>query len=1400
MNMDNIRVPVEPLLGKENWVIWKWKTISALDVYPGVLGACEKKPDEPVDPGANATEDEQKRYETAHEKYCKTVGRAQGILAQCLGRDAIEKVIRFKKPWEIWAELLKLYDGASEDKIFNLTSEFFDYNPPNGRDISGIIADLKTMWGKLNIEIVEHDQRYKDLGLPEVFLVSKILHCLPPPFFQFKSSWMLINKDIRTVDKLTIDAVAHERVLNTQGIGTGNNDAALFAGNNHSNGRGDRSRFNKQSKSQQPGHVSAYKGSTSKTPCHYCGKTGHWIKECRKWIGDGKPRRDKHDGAISKMAETSKDNAAQSGKSNNDYSNWYAMEVTTSAEVCSGECVQMDWYVDNGSTQHICINKAMLHDYVEFKNCPNVFSANKGSLTAEGFGKVRLICPVFGKEAKVVLTNVWYVPGMAKNLFSVLSAQDRLLNSEFMSKSVSCCLFDGEGKAMFLGYRVKGGNLYKIDAKVDMSTRTNPNVPSPTQSHNPSPSQCKPMTYSAAVSTGGDFMQKAHERLGHQNFRHVKEVVERELNVKVNIPKTICEGCAMNKAHKMPFGDRSAYRATKPGEIIHSDVCGPFPTESLSGNKYYVLLKDDYSRFRQVYFIKHKNEVAKCIDDFLDKFKVLGHVCRIFQCDGGLEYLNQEVKQSLSKRGIELRPSTPYNQEQNGCAERDHRTIVEMSKCLLHAHTGLPPFMWAEMMNTSAYILNRTGVSGVAGKSPHEVWYGTKPRISHFRVIGTVGFAHIPKQLRNKLESKAMKCILVGYNDDTNYRLYVPSQRKIIWSHDVRFQVEPLCKNSKEFVEQGEQIEQSIEQVSNPPSAIEFGSDSEEEIEVENEPDVPDANDVGVNQNAIITPPKVVRRSTRHAKKIDKQWPREQSHSVQVEDAYVFEIECNDPFSYEQAMESDEKKSWIVAMNSEISSLKENKTWKLVSLPPNRKAIKSRWVFKTKLNPDGTIDKYKARLVVKGFAQKAGVDYDQTFSPVAKSGTIRSVIAVAANEGMELLQFDVSTAFLYGELQEEIYMAQPEGYNDGTTKVCKLLRSLYGLKQAPRCWNRRIGEFLKSQGFNPSEADPCLFIKITATGKIILAIYVDDGLIAFKNKQEVNEFITMLQKEFKVVIKPASYYLGIQIEKQNGGSIKIHQSAYLEKVLKRFGMDECNPVTTPMVRDGEKQMTEVLEENFPYREAVGALMYLMVGTRPDIAYAVGVVSRTLENPTFRDWSNVKRIMRYLRGTSNLGLTYEPNKIQNELTVYSDADYGGCIKTGCSTTGVVCLYGGGAVTWFSQRQKSTSLSTTESEIIAASEAARELVWLKRLFESLVGQREMPPIIYVDNEAAIRLAQNPEYHKRTKHIPIRHFFVRQQVSEGEMIVKRVATKDNVADMFTKPMPRPRLLELNVLIGLK
>ena len=354
---------------------------------------------------------------------------------------------------------------------------------------------------------------------------------------------------------------------------------------------------------------------------------------------------------------------------------------------------------------------------------------------------------------------------------------------------------------------------------------------------------------------------------------------------------------------------------------------------------------------------------------------------------------------------------------------------------------------------------------------------------------------------------------------------------------------------------------------------------------------------------------------------------------------------------------------------------------------------------------------------------------------------------------------------VYGELEETVFMKQPQGYEDGTNKVCQLKRNLYGLKQAPRCWNKRLGAFLQQHRFRASDADRCLYVRERDGKKLLLVIYIDDGLMAATDPQEMEVFIGELKSEFKIVEKKAGYFLGWEIQ-QEEKFIKISQKAHAKKILEHFNFSECRPVSTPMLKGVEISTTGKADEvqKFPYRQAVGAVMYLMLGTRPNLAYSVRFISRSLENPTQEDFVRVKRVFRYIAGTLDLGIVYSSNVDQGVLDVYSDADFGGCTTTGRSTSGVIVGYSRGAISWMRRRQAVVATSTTEAEIIAANEGAKEAIWLSRLFRGIT-QPERILVIQVNNSAAVRLAQNPEFHRRTKHISIKHFFIQEKVTEGK-----------------------------------
>jgi len=271
-------------------------------------------------------------------------------------------------------------------------------------------------------------------------------------------------------------------------------------------------------------------------------------------------------------------------------------------------------------------------------------------------------------------------------------------------------------------------------------------------------------------------------------------------------------------------------------------------------------------------------------------------------------------------------------------------------------------------------------------------------------------------------------------------------------------------------------------------------------------------------------------------------------------------------------------------MNSEICSLNENETWTLEQLPSGRKAIPCKWVYKIKQNPDGSIDRYKARLVIKGCSQRKGVDYGQTFSHVVRASSIRALIGIAASQKMVLTQFDVSTAFLYGQLEEEIYMEQSECFNDGSERVCRLKRSLYGLKQAPGCWNKRFGNFLRQHGFEQNEADPCIFMRSRGKEKVIIAFWVDDGIAAATSEAESKQLITELKSEFKIKAKEASHFLGLEIKTQQDGTIKVCQEGYTKRIVDRFGMEECRPTPTPAVKEPGKAVLTDEKSNPVNRE------------------------------------------------------------------------------------------------------------------------------------------------------------------------------------------------------------------------
>ncbi|UYV73987.1 hypothetical protein LAZ67_11001719 [Cordylochernes scorpioides] len=523
----------------------------------------------------------------------------------------------------------------------------------------------------------------------------------------------------------------------------------------------------------------------------------------------------------------------------------------------------------------------------------------------------------------------------------------------------------------------------------------------------------------------------------------------------------------------------------------------------------------------------------------------------------------------------------------------------------------------------------------------------------------------------------------------------------------------------------------------------------------------------------------------------------------QCDVASAWIAESLEPVTYEEAMSSKDKINWEIAMNEEKQALIKNKTWELMDLPDNAKAIGCKWIFRIKRKSNGEIDRYRARLVGKGFSQRRGIDYKETFAPVVRYDSVRVLLALATVMDMEIMQFDIKTAFLNGDLDEDIYMQIPEGKEvENKNLVCKLKKSLYGLKQSPRIWNEKFTYFLKQFQLTQSQADPCVFYQTKTDAKIFLALYVDDGIMMSTSNNLLKELAQYLSSHFEVTISTQNQFVGLEIDKdKEKGLIFLSQTSYIKRILDKFNMTSCNSSGTP-VDPNMKLTRENINDshdmhNIPYAEAIGCLMFLAVCTRPDIAFTVNKLSRFMAAPVLTHWNALKRIFKYLKGTLDSGILYKRKDVI-KLIGYSDADFAGDIDTRRSTSGYIFLLAGGPVTWTSQRQSVVALSTTEAEYIAASMASREAVWLKLLIKELTPNDNPVPLM-IDNQSAIRLILNPEFHKRTKHVDVKFHFIREQHKMKIIKIFNCPTEEQLADLLTKALPATRFKRLFKDIGM-
>lgn len=517
------------------------------------------------------------------------------------------------------------------------------------------------------------------------------------------------------------------------------------------------------------------------------------------------------------------------------------------------------------------------------------------------------------------------------------------------------------------------------------------------------------------------------------------------------------------------------------------------------------------------------------------------------------------------------------------------------------------------------------------------------------------------------------------------------------------------------------------------------------------------------------------------------------------------------PRSVHEALKSNARADWQRAIDKELKNMQDQGVWKVVDLPNRARTIGSRIVLDLKKDVSTGETKYKARLVAQGCGQRKGLDYDETFSPVARSVSSRMLLALAARRRVKAHKLDYLAAFLHSSADRKLYMRPPAGMKLPKGKVLLILKALYGLKQSGRLWNIDITKALNDQGWKASESDPCLF---RHTSDAWISLHVDDVLLVPSRNSDTEALKKGLARLFNAKdLGIATSYLGLNVE-QNDEGIKLSAKGYIEtfatRWAKEFAIDADAPITTYNARrtpyDADISASDCPatgsdEEKFmqtiPFRKFVGEVQWIAQHARPDISFAVSQLAKVQSNPAKTHWDAAKRMYRYLIGSAERGIVYKAGN--GSSIMYCDASWADGADKRRSTTGWVCTVDGAAISWESRLQKTVAMSSTEAEYMAISDATKEALWIRKLMAEIAGTNALPIRIKSDNKGAIQIAKHPTSHSRTKHIELRHFFVRDHVEKGNVVFEYVPTAQQAADILTKRLSFEKFRDGAAMLGL-
>jgi len=895
-----------------------------------------------------------------------------------------------------------------------------------------------------------------------------------------------------------------------------------------------------------------------------------------------------------------------------------------------------------------------------------------------------------------------------------------------------------------------------------------------------------------------------HQRLFHAAPKRLKQLAAAGLLPGV-IPEDFkgystdtCEACLYGKMSKRPVPNksRSKVRATRPGELIHCDIFGPSRVATISGrHRYFITFIDDFSGRLWLYLLKGRSDAAVALQRFAKDFQVATRGLRAMYYGIGSYVSDVSAVPTLS-----VIPAA--GDGGNGATDalvprqpEDQQPELDDGPDLIS-----PPTKASSEELTAYWKKHGTKEEAWKLQPEKDLWISRGlPTTRKFNdgIWYTGKVTHIAIQ-----KGKAQYGIT--YDDDnTTWFHHAGFIKKAHTNYAHRIGKTPHADRDGDDSDSDDSG--SPEDSTTAPILVDT-KDSVAAISLE------DSETEGMDRTADLCRP--------HMHLYLRGWYRQ----VPWQMAYNIDGLASDilePKTYGEACDHELSSHWKKAIKKEFGVMLTFDVWEVTprsNLPPGVRPISTTWVFKAKPNADGTIERLKARLCARGFLQQYGKDFLNTFAPVARLSTIRLQVALSGRFGLKMRHLDFKSAFLQGKLDIPLYQELPEGWEDflvpllaekGTklqsTDVLRLKRGIYGLKQAAQLWYVALVKGLLECGFKQSKSDTCLFTMIDnkSSDVILITTWVDDCIVSYNNPKQWERILKMICGKFVLGSgTDFEWCLGMAVDRDmEKGTVCLHQSLYVRNLLKRFNMEDARVVRTPadsnvtlskeMSPQTKGEMAEM--ERIPYRSLLGALLHLANFTRPDIACAVSICSRYANNYGLAHWQALKRILRYLRGTidqktgKSPGLLYDKRVTQDKPVIgYVDSDFARCPDSRKSMLGYVFICCGGPIQWKATKQSIIAASTAEAEYIALSEATKEAIWLRKLLKDFrIPVGAIP--LYEDNQACIKILENPVYHARTKHIGIKVHLVRDYFEKGEIVVPYISTHEQLADIFTKPLPK-------------